>query len=298
MLDLSTYLHERKKRIDEMLLHILEGPAGADRIKEAMRYCTLAAGKRIRPILCLAAIDALAGDSKTDAAVKVACALELIHTYSLIHDDLPAMDNDQLRRGKKTCHVAYDEATAILAGDALLTLAFQTLAEIHPRGEIRASILAEIIRTLSLAAGYRGMIAGQMLDIASEGVSLSLEDLEAMYRLKTGALFEASIQAGAVLAKADAEQSHKLLTYARSIGLAFQISDDILNIKGDPALTGKSTGTDALRQKSTYPSVVGIEKAEEKVKQLVHEALEALSGFDQRSDPLRAIAKFIIDRKR
>jgi len=298
MFDLSAYLLDRKSRVDEVLVHILQGPAASDRVKEAMLYCMTAGGKRLRPILCLAAIDALAGDSQADSALRVACALEMIHTYSLIHDDLPAMDNDQMRRGRKTCHIAYDEATAILVGDALLTLAFQVLAEMGPQADIQASTLVEIIRTLSLAAGSRGMIAGQMLDIASEGARLSLETLEKVYRLKTGALIEASIQAGAILAKASDDQLNRLLTFARNIGLAFQISDDILNIKGDPSVTGKSTGTDALRQKSTYPSLVGIEKAKDKAKDLVDQALQALSGFDKRSDPLREIANFIIDRKR
>jgi geranylgeranyl diphosphate synthase type II len=258
----------------------------------------MAGGKRIRPILCLAAIEALGGNPGKKNALTVACALEMIHTYSLIHDDLPAMDNDNLRRGRQTCHIAFDEATAILVGDALLTLAFQILSEIKPTDEHPSEFIIDIIRILTLAAGYRGMIAGQMTDISSEGALLSLEVLEEMYRLKTGALFEASVHTGAILAKGTLSQLKQLITYARNIGLAFQITDDILNVEGNPAVTGKSAGTDEMRQKSTYPSIIGIERSKQLTKKLINNALQALDDFDNRSDPLREIAKFIIDRNR
>lgn len=298
MFNLNAYLLERKKRIDEKLQEILQGPTSSVRVKEAMLYCTMAGGKRIRPILCLATIDALGGNLKEDIALKVACALEMIHTYSLIHDDLPAMDNDNLRRGRQTCHIAFDEATAILVGDALLTFAFQVLSEIKPIDAYQAARIIDIIRLITLAAGYRGMIAGQMMDISAEGTRLSLNDLKKMYRLKTGALFEASVHSGAILGNATSQQTNRLVTYAQNIGLAFQITDDILNIKGDPAVTGKSAGTDELRQKSTYPSIIGVEKSKEITKKLTDNALQVLVDFDNRSDPLREIAKFIIDRNR
>ena len=298
MFDLKAYLLSRKKLIDETLQRILQGPTGSERVKEAMAYCAMADAKRIRPILCLATIDALGGTLNNDAALKVACAIEMIHTYSLIHDDLPAMDNDDLRRGRQTCHIAYDEATAILVGDALLTLAFQTLSEIEPLDIRQASALFRIIHLISVAAGYRGMIAGQMLDISSEGTPLSLDDLKKMYRLKTGSLIQASVHSGAVLANGSLQQVERLITYAQNLGLAFQITDDILNVRGDPVVTGKSAGTDELRQKNTYPALMGVEKSLGLTKKLIDNALQALMDFDNRSEPLRAIAKFILNRNR
>ena len=296
MFDLKTYFLNSKKLIDQTLQQILAAPAGSVRVKEAMHYCTMAGGKRIRPILCLATIETLGGTIRDDIALKVAGAIELIHTYSLIHDDLPAMDNDNLRRGRQTCHIAYDEATAILVGDALLTLAFQVLAEIEPLDDQQASDMLKIIHLVTLAAGYRGMIAGQMLDISAEGTRLSLNDLEEMYRLKTGALFQASVHTGAILANGTSQQIDRFIIYAQNIGLAFQITDDILNVKGDPAVTGKSAGTDELRQKNTYPAIMGVEKSTQLSKKCIDNALQVLAGFDNRSEPLRAIAKFIIDR--
>jgi geranylgeranyl diphosphate synthase type II len=258
----------------------------------------MARAKRIRPILFLATIEALGSTIKDDIALKIACAIEMVHTYSLIHDDLPAMDNDNLRRGKQTCHIAFDEATAILVGDALLTLAFQILSEIEPQDGRQAFDLIKTIHLITVAAGYRGMIAGQMLDISSEGTRLSLNELEEMYQLKTGALFQASVHTGAILANGNPKQIDQLITYARNIGLAFQITDDVLNVEGDPAVTGKSAGTDELRRKNTYPAIMGVEKSIGLTKKLIDNALQALADFDNRSEPLRAIATFIIDRER
>jgi len=256
----------------------------------------MAGGKRIRPVLCLAAAEAVGG--KPQAVLPAACALEIVHTYSLIHDDLPAMDNDDLRRGKPTCHVAFDEATAILAGDALLTLAFQVLSSVQSTTGNQASGWLKVIHIISTAAGYRGMIRGQMLDMAAEGQHLRVDELKSMHALKTGALIEASLLCGALLAGARKRQMDILKTYARSIGLAFQVTDDILNVEGNPKIMGKAVGTDELREKSTYPAILGLERSRQFAKNLVDEALQALEDFDKKADPLRALATYIIDRKR
>jgi geranylgeranyl diphosphate synthase type II len=256
----------------------------------------MAGGKRIRPVLCLAACEAVGG--LPEDALAAACALEMIHTYSLIHDDLPAMDDDELRRGKATCHIAFDEATAILAGDALLTLAFEVLSSVPLADGKQATQWLRVIQLISQAAGYRGMVQGQMLDIASEGLILSADELKNMHRLKTGALIEASLACGALLGGADQRQKNLLNSYARKIGLAFQVADDILNVEGNPELMGKSTGTDSLREKSTYPSVLGIQASREFAEKLVQESLQALETFDKKADSLRGIAKYIIERNR
>jgi geranylgeranyl diphosphate synthase type II len=261
-----------------------------------MKYSLMAGGKRIRPVLCIAAAEAVNG--KADEVLPAACAIEMIHTYSLIHDDLPAIDNDGFRRGKPTCHVAFDEATAILAGDALLTLAFQILSSIELKNEIYASKWLSVIRTISRAAGYQGMIEGQMRDIASEGIMLTLNELEEMHSLKTGAIIEASIYCGAIIGNSGIEQMKQLGIYAKNIGLAFQVTDDILNVEGDPEVMGKAVGTDKNRKKSTYPSIMGINKSRKFAEKLAGNALQSLDGFDNRSDPLRAIASYIIERKR
>jgi len=213
----------------------------------------------------------------------------MIHTYSLIHDDLPAMDNDDLRRGKPTCHVAFNEAAAILAGDALLTLAFEILAKHHS---------GQIIAIIAAAAGYKGMIEGQMRDIEAEGKLLSLEELEQLHRCKTGALIEAAVISGAIFAGADSKQIESLRNYAGHIGLAFQVADDILNVEGDPALLGKAVGTDESRKKSTYPALMGLVESKAFAKTLIEKAIESLNIFDVRAEPLRDIARYIIERKR
>jgi geranylgeranyl diphosphate synthase type II len=258
-----------------------------------MRYSIMAGGKRLRPNLCLAAAQAVGGS--LDAVLPVACALEMIHTYSLIHDDLPAMDDDDLRRGKPTCHVAFDEATAILAGDALLTMAFEVLASM-PAGSPELRLKA--IRIISEAAGPRGMVQGQMQDMLSEGTALGLAELESLHRLKTGALIEASLAAGALVAGGRSAQVKAVQTYGRSAGLAFQVADDILNVEGDPAVMGKAAGTDKLRRKNSFPGLLGLEKSRQFAQNLVQEAIEALSGFDAKAEALRAIARYIIERKK
>jgi geranylgeranyl diphosphate synthase, type II len=286
MSDLKTYLADKNSRINAGLQNFIKEKT---RIAEAMRYSLMAGGKRIRPVLCIAAAETVGG-SEADV-MPIACAMEMIHTYSLIHDDLPAMDNDNLRRGKPTCHIAYTEAAAILAGDALLTLAFEVLASLpHHTGQIIAIIAA--------AAGYKGMIEGQMRDIEAEGKRLSLEESEQLHRCKTGALIEASVISGAIFAGADSGQLNSLLNYAGHIGLAFQVADDILNVEGDPAILGKAVGTDESRKKSTYPALLGLDESKAFAKTLIRKAVESLSQFDVRAEPLRDIARYIIERKR
>ena len=294
--DLNSYLLSKRKQIDRAIDKIIDQTTNSSVVVSAMRHSLMAEGKRIRPILCIAASRAVSG--QTEDVIRVACALEMIHTYSLIHDDLPAMDNDDLRRGKPTCHIAFDEATAILTGDALLTLAFEILSSIEPNNINNALKWLRVINIIAKAAGYKGMIEGQIKDIAAEGNPLGLEDLEQMHALKTGALIEASIITGAILGNGSFEQVEQLNIYAKNIGLAFQVIDDILNVEGDPAVMGKDVGTDQARKKSTYPSILGIGKSKEFAKNLVKNALQALDYFDNKSDPLRAIAHYIIDRKK
>ena len=271
--------------------------SGAPRVIRAMSYSVMAGGKRLRPVLCIAGAEAVDGDH--EAVTALACALEMIHTYSLIHDDLPAMDDDEKRRGKATCHVQFDEATAILAGDALLTLAFETLATTasqctaadHPKW-------LRIIAKIASAAGCSGMIEGQMRDMAFEGKIISVEELEALHGLKTGKLIEASVVSGAMVSGTSEAKLQALEDYAAHIGLAFQVADDILNVIGDPERLGKDTGTDQARGKNTYPSLIGLAPAQRLADRLVDKALNALADFDNKADPLRAIARYVVERKR
>jgi geranylgeranyl diphosphate synthase type II len=292
--DLNSYIAKKSNLINDQLKKILNLYGNTGTLFEAMNYSLMSSGKRIRPVLCIASFEALGGTGND--VLPAACALEMIHAYSLIHDDLPAMDDDYLRRGKPTCHIAFGEAAAILAGDALLTLAFQTLSVCYTNNN-PAKIL-NIINLISSAAGCTGMIEGQMRDIESENRVISLNDIKSLHLLKTGALIGASVETGAILGNGTSKQIKLLKTYAKNIGLAFQITDDILNIKGDPMETGKATGTDRKKNKNTYPSLIGISKSEFLAKKLVSEALHALETFDNKSDPLKAIASYIIGRKR
>jgi geranylgeranyl diphosphate synthase type II len=294
--DLNAYLSAQREKINTAIDGFLFQSIKPRRIINAMRHSVMAGGKRLRPILCLAAAEAV-GDPPDDV-INTACALEMIHTYSLIHDDLPAMDNDSLRRGQPTCHVAFDEATAILAGDALHTLAFEILSSNVLSKKNNSTKYLLVIHTIAAAAGVNGMIEGQMRDMAAEGHRLGLEDLEEMHALKTGALIEASIVAGAIMGDGSQKQIKQLKVYAKNIGLAFQVTDDILNIEGDPRVLGKEVGTDQARQKNTYPSTLGIKSSKAFAKKLVNSALQALNYFDNRSDPLRAMAHYIIARKK
>ena len=298
MLDLKLYLLDKCQQLDTALRQILEtAPQPGARIAEAMRYALVSGGKRLRPVLCLAACETVGG--KAEQALPVACALEMIHTYSLIHDDLPAMDDDCLRRGRPTCHIAFDDATAILAGDALLTLAFETLSSKEIRVQVPAERLLDIISLISVAAGYKGMVEGQMRDmLAEQQTGHLLSELEELHLLKTGALIEASICSGALLGRGSFDQVASLKVYSKNIGLAFQVADDILNVEGDPLIMGKGSGTDRHRCKSTYPSLLGLSESKETASGLIIQAIESLARFDHKADPLRAIARYIIERNR
>ena len=285
--------HERLERsFDAWLPADRTHPAS---LHEAMRYTVMSGGKRIRPVLVYASGQAFGANSKT--LDRPACAVELIHAYSLIHDDLPAMDNDDLRRGKPSCHRAYGEATAILAGDALQSLAFQVLS--NGLDAIHESTRLRMINTLALAAGSRGMAGGQAIDLSASGQSLNIAELEDMHIHKTGALIRAGVVLGALCGKT-AEQSDidKLDHYAKCIGLAFQIRDDILDVEGETKTLGKNTGMDQAREKSTYPALIGMAAARERAIELHDEAMESLSGFTDNADPLRWISRYIIERER
>lgn len=263
-------------------------------LHEAMRYAVLGNGKRVRPVLVYATGEAFGVD--LEALDSPACAVELIHAYSLIHDDLPAMDNDDLRRGRPTCHKAFDEATAILAGDALQALAFQILA--HSRSiRVNAEQRLKMIDILALASGSRGMAGGQAIDLASVGKKLNIAELENMHIHKTGALIRASVELGALSAEnIEPGAFEKTSHYAKCIGLAFQIQDDILDVESDTETLGKPQGSDIQRNKPTYPDLLGLEGARKAARELHTEALESLSGFDQKADPLRWIANYIVER--
>ena len=296
MFELSSYLESKRKQIDAHLDNYLLCDTKPSRLTAAMRYSVMAGGKRLRPILCLAGAEAVGG--RSEKALPAACALEMIHTYSLIHDDLPAMDNDDRRRGKPTCHIKFDEATAILAGDALLTLAFSILSTVENMDARHALNWLKIISRIAKAAGCAGMIEGQMRDIEAENIALEQPDLEKLHGLKTGALIQASIYCGALLGGGGQRQLDKLEAYGHCIGLAFQVIDDVLNVEGDPSVMGKSVGTDEIRNKSTYPSIMGLEASKSFARSLIDSALQLLEAFDHRADPLRAIAEYIINRKR
>ena len=263
---------------------------------ESMRYSLFAGGKRIRPILCLATGETLNNSREISRnLLPVACALECIHTYSLIHDDLPAMDNDALRRGKPTNHILYGEAGAILAGDSLLTFAFELLSS-QNTSDLPAEGRLKIIEKIARAAGPLGMVGGQTLDIESEKITIPFSVLQTIHRAKTGALITCSIQAGAIGGGATYEQMEKLTLYGEKIGLAFQIVDDILNVTSTTEQLGKAAGSDANRGKATYPAFFGIERTKVMAKEAIEDAIDALGGFDAKADPLRNIATYIYTR--
>jgi geranylgeranyl diphosphate synthase type II len=297
MFDLETYLQEKQQAVNRFLDKVWEDrQPRPSHLMEAMRYSVEAGGKRLRPVLSIAASEAVGGSEQD--VMPAACALELIHTYSLVHDDLPAMDNDDLRRGKATCHRAFDEATAILAGDALLTLAFEILADAGRLDPDRAWQWLEVASVIARAAGCSGMVEGQMLDILSEKRNLSVEELETLQGLKTGALIEASVYTGALLGGGTAPQVASLTAYGRYIGLAFQMADDILNVEGTPEILGKPVGSDEALHKATGPSLMGLEQAKARMKELVEGALKELDAFEDRGSPLAAIARYVIERNR
>jgi geranylgeranyl diphosphate synthase type II len=292
---LKAYLQDRQKIVEEALEQYLPGEDNipAD-IYKAVRYSVFNGGKRIRPILCLAAAEAVGGD--LGPAIPVACALELIHSYSLIHDDLPAMDNDDFRRGKPACHKIFGENVAILAGDALLTEAFVLLSHVE-KVRLSAERRLAVIQEIAQAAGISGMVGGQALDVLS-GKSVSDENtLYEIHRRKTGALIVAAVKSGAIIFNARKDKIQALAEYGINLGLAFQIADDILNVEGDRELMGKETGSDAAHDKLTYPSLLGLDLAKEKLAKYIDAAEASLSGFDERARPLLVIARYIKERK-
>lgn len=293
-MDLQIYLAEKTQAVNGALAALLakenEYPQS---LHKAMHYSLFAGGKRLRPTLVLASAEAVGGE--VAGALNIACAFECIHTYSLIHDDLPAIDNDDLRRGRPTCHKVFGEATAILAGDALLTAAFEMAAqsECADKGAVIRAI-AELAR----AAGSTGMIGGQVVDIESEGKDVPFPVLEYIHIHKTGELILASVRCGAIVAGATDEQLPSLTRYGQAAGLAFQIADDILDVEGSSDEMGKATGGDEVRGKATYPSLIGMQESKTRAAELVDIALDAVSGFDEKAEPLRAIARYIVSRRK
>ncbi len=293
---IKQYLDERKTLVDKALQKFMPNPSGlASDVIRAMDYSLFAGGKRIRPILCIAGAEAVRGSA--DNVLPVACAIELIHTYSLIHDDLPVMDNDDFRRGKPTNHKVFGEAIALLAGDGLLTLAFNLMAGYGAEKKVEKKALLRVIDLIASAAGYKGMVGGQVVDITYEGKEPDPNVVEYIHRHKTAALIAASVTAGTILAGGNKDEEKSINRYGQQIGLAFQIADDILNIEGDRGVMGKGTGSDKERGKITYPSVFGAAESKNIQKQLIENAIESLKRFDNRAEPLRDLARYIINRK-
>ena len=291
---LDSALRECSDDIARELHGILPEADGPEsRVHEAMRYATLVGGKRLRPFLVLTSAE-LFGVSRS-SSLRVAAAVELVHTYSLIHDDLPCMDDDDLRRGQPTVHVKYDEATAVLAGDALLTLAFEVLGDetCNPDPLIRANLVV----ALAQAAGAHGMVAGQMIDLIAETVEFDVSKITRLQQLKTGALIAFSCESGAILGRASDQMRHALHAYAHDLGLAFQIVDDLLDAEGDAEAMGKAVGKDEARGKATFVSVLGIERARTQARMLADQAASHLDPFGEKANLLRDVAAFVIDRK-
>lgn len=290
---LETRLHQHRTRLDQHLARLLPPEnAHPEHLHRAMRYAVLGGGKRIRPILCIESAAALSG--RLTGIEDLACAIEFIHTYSLIHDDLPALDNDDLRRGQPTCHKKFGEAIAILAGDALLSLAFEVLGRMcRPAPGRRTQIIAE----LAAAAGTRGgMIAGQVADLEAEGREVSPAQLESIHRSKTGALIRGAVRAGAMFAGARGSSFARLSAFGEKLGLGFQIVDDILDVRSTCERLGKPTGQDAARQKATYPAVHGLEKSQQLASALVEEACAELAPWGRRGKTLQEIARYLLAR--
>jgi geranylgeranyl diphosphate synthase type II len=285
-MDAEAFLRAKGEKTDRVMAALVDSWADAPTgLLEAMRYSLLGGGKRLRPALALGAAELLTGDDAP--AMPAACAIEMIHTYSLIHDDLPAMDDDDLRRGRPTLHKVYGEANAILAGDTLLTMAFDVAAE---PGDAR------VVREIAQAAGVRGMAGGQYLDLASEGRPATLDELRRIHASKTGALIRAAVRCGALLAGAEDGALRALTDYAEHIGLAFQIADDILDVIGDEAALGKPVGSDEANAKATYPSMLGLEESRRLADEAMRNALDALAGFGPEADAYRALARYIVQR--
>ncbi len=293
---LADYLRDARRRVDEALERFLpaadEASGCPPRLAEAMRYSLMAGGKRLRPLLCLMAAESCGADPVR--ALPAACALEMVHTYSLIHDDLPAMDDDDLRRGRPTCHKAFDEATAILAGDGLLTLAFEVVA----RHTTPPEAAAACVRILAEGAGPAGMVGGQMADLQAESRDdATVEALEAIHRRKTGALLRSALRMGAAVAGATPKITEGLDTYGRAVGLAFQIVDDLLDVQGDEAKMGKRVQKDNALGKWTYPGLLGIDGSRARARALAEEAVAALEPLGDRAGRLKALAVELLGRE-
>ncbi|OPX86562.1 MAG: Farnesyl diphosphate synthase [Pelotomaculum sp. PtaB.Bin104] len=293
-LEFEKALAKRALVINEALeLYLPPANAYPPLIHQAMRYSIKGGGKRLRPVLVMAVAETVGG--RVQEVMPAACALEMIHTYSLIHDDLPSIDDDDYRRGKPTSHKIYGEAIAVLAGDALLTLAFSLLAE---SGRSSPDKIVKVIGEVASAAGTYGMIGGQVVDIFSAGESIPISTLEYIHKYKTGALYRAAVRTGAILAGAEEGQLADLTCFAEQLGLAFQIIDDILDVEGDAAVIGKPVGSDVKNKKVTYPSVFGLKEARAKAEQAAAEALTALERFGGEADFLRQLIRFVINRRR
>lgn len=290
---LPSFFEEDRLAVDAQLEQLMPAESvEPSAIHTAMRYSVFAGGKRIRPILCLEAARVFQADVVT--ALYPGCAIEFIHTYSLIHDDLPALDNDDLRRGKPTCHKKFGEATAILAGDALLTLAFETIAATSVSPERRVAMVTEIA---SAAGTVNGMVGGQVADLEAEGKPVGPEMLEYIHRSKTAALMRASITAGALCMGAPPEDVARLRRFGETIGWAFQVTDDILDVEESSAALGKTAGKDIAQQKATYPSVFGLERSHQIAKELAAKSISELVAYGRRADRLRDIAEFLVHRR-
>lgn len=294
-MDITSYLSKKKDSVDKTLEKLVP-PATTfpSSIHEAMRYSLFAGGKRVRPILAIAAAEALG--AKTADLLPLAGTLELIHTYSLIHDDLPAMDNDDFRRGRPTCHKVYGEAIAILAGDGLLNMAFEVLSDPRRLKSVPANRLIAIIKEISTASGVSGMVGGQVVDMESEGKDIDFPTLEYIHTHKTGTLIRASVRVGALYARAGKRHFTALTHYGEMVGLAFQIADDILDITGKQEEIGKDVGSDIKKGKKTFPSFYGLAESRRRAVEVVDKAIIALKDFDRKADPLRELAKYIINR--
>lgn len=291
--NLKEYLEEAQKQIDAALESFIPKADGKFKtLHEAMRYSVFAGGKRLRPILCKASFEIFKKDLET--LLPVACALELIHTYSLVHDDLPCMDNDDFRRGKPTNHKVFGEGIAVLAGDALLTLAFELVARTP---HISSSTVIVALQELTHVSGTFGLIGGQVEDLESEGKTISSEQLQLIHEHKTAALFQASISLGGVVAEATKEEVDRLRQFGKKVGLAFQIVDDILDVESSTSQLGKTAHKDAEQKKATYPSLYGLEESKKMAAQLKNEAIEILKPFGDRADALVSLASFVIERK-
>jgi geranylgeranyl diphosphate synthase type II len=293
-MNLASYLDRRRRQVDRALEQYLSGGDRENELFAAMRYAMFPGGKRLRPILAIAASEAVGG--ATPPILPFACALEMIHAYSLIHDDLPAMDDDDTRRGRPSCHVKFGEATAILAGDALLTEAFAVMAEAAARRGASPPRAAQVMGEIARAAGAHGMVGGQIADMTAERHPVDLPTVEMIHIRKTGALIRAAVRSGVLITDAGNDQLRRLTRYADCVGLAFQIADDILDAEGSPLATGKRVGRDYERQKATFPAVMGLQASKERARELLARALRELRRFDRRADALREIARLIVAR--